>query len=115
MRIRKGTDASRSASREAGRETGQAPRRRGAFGTGGSRGQRIRVETGEESARGTGRDTARATKARRVSEPGTVESLLADRLVRLIAGLGNNRLAGLLGVSASQPSRWRKGEERISA
>ena len=56
-----------------------------------------------------------ARKARRVSEPGVVESLLAERLTRLIAGIGNNRVATLLNVSPSQPSRWRKGEERISA
>jgi len=44
-----------------------------------------------------------------------VESLLAGRLGRLITDLGNNRVASLLGVSRSQPSRWRRGEERISA
>src|SRR5438093_8829823 len=56
-----------------------------------------------------------ARQARRVSEPGVVEALLAERLERLVAGLGNNRVAGLLNVSPSQPSRWRRGEERISA
>ena len=54
-------------------------------------------------------------QARRVSDPGLVESLLAGRLGRLITDLGNNRVASLLGVSRSQPSRWRRGEERISA
>ena len=55
----------------------------------------------------------RSKRARGVSDPGTLESLLAARLDRLIVVLGNNRLAGLLGVSPSQPSRWRKGKERI--
>lgn len=58
--------------------------------------------------------SSRSERARRVSEPGVVESLLAERLNRLIVDLGNNRVATLLGVSASQPSRWRNGEERIS-
>lgn len=33
---------------------------------------------------------------------------------RLVAVLGNNGLARLLGVSASQPTRWRSGKETIS-
>ena len=41
--------------------------------------------------------------------------LLGEKLHRLIADFGNNRVASLLGVSPSQPSRWQKGEERISA
>ena len=51
----------------------------------------------------------------RVSEPGAAGLLLGQRLHRLIANFGNNRVASLLGVSPSQPSRWQKGEERISA
>lgn len=35
-------------------------------------------------------------------------------LERLVAVLGNNSLARILGVSASQPSRWRSGKESIS-
>lgn len=33
---------------------------------------------------------------------------------RAVAALGSNAVADLLGVSRSQPSRWRRGEERIS-
>jgi uncharacterized protein (DUF2384 family) len=33
---------------------------------------------------------------------------------RLVAVLGNNGLARLLGVSPSQPTRWRSGKEAIS-
>jgi uncharacterized protein (DUF2384 family) len=33
---------------------------------------------------------------------------------RLVTVLGNNGLARLLGVSASQPTRWRSGKEAIS-
>jgi len=57
----------------------------------------------------------RAGRSRRVSEPGPVEILLAARLAQLIRDLGNNRVASLLDVSVSQPSRWKTGEERISA
>jgi hypothetical protein len=38
--------------------------------------------------------------------------LLVKRLVSLV---GSNALAGLIGVSTSQPSRWRSGKEKISA
>jgi hypothetical protein len=58
---------------------------------------------------------SRLGKSRRVSEPGAMEVLLAARLAQLIRELGNNRLASLLDVSGSQPSRWKTGEERISA
>ena len=57
----------------------------------------------------------RTGSSRRVSEPGPVEILLAARLAQLIRDLGNNRVASLLDVSVSQPSRWKTGEERISA
>ena len=56
----------------------------------------------------------RAGASRRVAEPGSTEGLLAERLSRLIHGLGNNHLASLLDVSPSQPSRWRAGKERMS-
>ena len=36
-----------------------------------------------------------------------------ERLERLVASLGSNRVAELLGVSRSQPSRWRSGKERM--
>lgn len=37
-----------------------------------------------------------------------------ERLEYLVAGFGNNRIAELLGVSKSQPSRWlRKGRDRL--
>jgi hypothetical protein len=39
---------------------------------------------------------------------------LLSRLERLIGILGSNRVAWLLGVSKSQPSRWRAGKEGIS-
>ena len=35
------------------------------------------------------------------------------RLERLIVHFGNNRLANLMAVSPSQPSRWRAGKEGI--
>jgi uncharacterized protein (DUF2384 family) len=33
---------------------------------------------------------------------------------RVVAALGNNVVARILGVSASQPARWRSGKEAIS-
>lgn len=53
--------------------------------------------------------------ALKIAEPAAAGLLLEERLGRLIATFGNNRLAELLGVNPSQPSRWRRGEERISA
>jgi hypothetical protein len=38
----------------------------------------------------------------------------SHKLARLVESMGNNWVAGVLGVSVSQPSRWRTGEERIS-
>jgi uncharacterized protein (DUF2384 family) len=35
-------------------------------------------------------------------------------VARLISVLGNNTLARILGVSNSQPSRWRTGKEQVS-
>jgi hypothetical protein len=37
----------------------------------------------------------------------------SERLERLVDQLGNNRVANLLSVSVSQPSRWRSGKEGI--
>ncbi len=61
-------------------------------------------------------------KAARVSAPLNVvvsskaEELYSSILLvdRLATVLGSNALAGLIGVSVSQPSRWRSGKEKIS-
>lgn len=37
-----------------------------------------------------------------------------DQVERVIAVLGNNTVARVLGVSTSQPSRWRSGREQVS-
>lgn len=37
-----------------------------------------------------------------------------DKLERLVAAFGSNSVAALLGVSKSQPSRWRAGREAPS-
>ncbi len=50
----------------------------------------------------------------RLAEPRVAEWQLGDRLERLIGTLGSNRLAAILDVSPSQPSRWRRGIERMS-
>lgn len=38
-----------------------------------------------------------------------------ERLEYLVAGFDNNRIAELLGVSKSQPSRWRSGKDGIGS
>lgn len=38
----------------------------------------------------------------------------AGPVARVVDALGNNVVADLLGVSRSQPSRWRSGQERLS-
>lgn len=48
----------------------------------------------------------------RAGAPGLFE--VPAEIERAVAALGSNAVADLLGVSRSQPSRWRKGEERIS-
>lgn len=45
---------------------------------------------------------------------GQIEGVLS-RLEALIQTLGNNRLAAVLGVSPSQPSRWRTRKDQPSA
>jgi uncharacterized protein (DUF2384 family) len=37
-----------------------------------------------------------------------------EEVERVVAALGSNTVADLLGVARSQPSRWRTGKERIS-
>ncbi|HEX9697243.1 MAG TPA: hypothetical protein VGB64_13135 [Actinomycetota bacterium] len=39
---------------------------------------------------------------------------LLSRLEAAVQTLGNNKVSRILGVSASQPSRWRSGKERPS-
>ncbi len=49
----------------------------------------------------------------RGNPPDAERSEVLARLDRLVEALGNNRVAQLVGVSKSQPSRWRSGKERI--
>jgi hypothetical protein len=59
------------------------------------------------------RPSAKAGKVRAAEHAGA-QWHLGDRLDRLALTFGNNRLAELLDVSASQPSRWRRGSEAMS-
>lgn len=61
-----------------------------------------------EAGRNATRSTASQPKGRRLRIVGD-----SERLDRLIDRLGNNRLANLMSVSPSQPSRWRAGKEGI--
>lgn len=51
---------------------------------------------------------------KRVAEPAAEYVVgVVERVDRLVQGFGNNRVADLLGVSRSQPSRWRRRLETI--
>ena len=60
----------------------------------------------------------RASASKRLPRPtepdAAAEWNLGERLDRLVATLGSNRVAEILGVSVSQPSRWRRGVEHMS-
>jgi uncharacterized protein (DUF2384 family) len=46
----------------------------------------------------------------------TANALFNDRhrIERVVAALGSNNVAGILGVARSQPSRWKSGAEQMS-
>lgn len=50
----------------------------------------------------------------KVNEDATALFDVPVEVERVVAALGSNTVADLLGVSRSQPSRWRKGAEGIS-
>lgn len=57
----------------------------------------------------------RITKTVRLKTVPAAALYKADQaLTRVVDVLGNNATAALLGVSASQPSRWKSGKERLS-
>ena len=62
------------------------------------------------------RGVARWAKARRAAQrAASVSSEVRRRLGWLTTVLGSNQVAHLLGVSRSQPSRWRSGSEGLAA
>jgi hypothetical protein len=72
--------------------------------------------TGKKS--GTKKAAAKKGVARqRARKPDRVAEIVAteEKLERLVEAIGNNRLAQMLMVNRSQPSRWRTGEEGIGA
>lgn len=75
----------------------------------------------KSSARAVGKSTKQAAKSARTGQARkktTSRHLFVvgeeERLDRLVEGFGNNRVAALLEVSQSQPSRWRRGVEKLS-
>jgi uncharacterized protein (DUF2384 family) len=54
----------------------------------------------------------RVPRPQRAAVPASDE--MRRRVRWLIGALGNNRVAELLGVSRSQPSRWKSGDERVA-
>ena len=63
-----------------------------------------------------GRRTGRPRMIERVTVKKDANLLFepSEQVERVVAALGSNNVAGLLGVSRSQPSRWRSGEEQMS-
>lgn len=57
----------------------------------------------------------RKPKPRARPPKAAVPAEVGRRLDWLVAVLGNNRVAELLGVNRSQPSRWRTGKEGLAA
>jgi hypothetical protein len=55
-----------------------------------------------------------ARKASSARSQGAVVPM-EDKLEQLVVGLGNNRVAELLDVSRSQPSRWRSRKEGMTS
>jgi hypothetical protein len=68
--------------------------------------------TAAKSSKSRKASTSRRSAGKQVAASGVVPT--SQKLARLVESMGNNWVAGVLGVSVSQPSRWRTGEERIS-
>ena len=74
---------------------------------------------GKKSVKKSARGTAKRSVARaRTQAPlqGEISATIPprERLIGLVEGLGNNRVAEFLEASPSQPSQWRSGKEGIS-
>lgn len=68
------------------------------------------------AVKGNHRTGQRAKRSGRSSDAGHLFVVgEEERLDRLVEGFGNNRIADLLEVSRSQPSRWRSGKEQLGA
>lgn len=69
--------------------------------------------TGKAQRKGKAKPSGRVAVVRVSPQAGSL--FPADAPVqRVVAALGNNAVAAILGVSPSQPSRWKSGKERIS-
>lgn len=64
---------------------------------------------------GAGAAGLRRVKPRGRPAKTAVPADVRQRLDWLVAALGNNKVAELLGVNRSQPSRWRSGKEGLAA
>lgn len=75
----------------------------------------VRKSSTRKSAARTG--TGRRSEQAKTRRGGSGQHLTLvgeeEKLNRLVEQLGNNRVAELMSVSRSQPSRWRRGEERL--
>ena len=66
------------------------------------------------SGRFTGRDPATLPVTISISPLAEAGYSADGPVARIVDALGNNVAADILGVSRSQPSRWRSGKERLS-
>ncbi|MEO8324012.1 MAG: hypothetical protein ABI571_07745 [Actinomycetota bacterium] len=76
-------------------------------------------QAAKSASTGTGTSRKASVKSKATARRKTTSRHLfvvgeEERLDRLVEGFGNNRVAALLEVSQSQPSRWRRGEEKLS-
>ena len=62
-----------------------------------------------------GTASIRRPKPRARPAKAAVPADVRQRLDWLVTALGNNKVAELLGVNRSQPSRWRSGKEGLAA
>lgn len=74
----------------------------------------VRRAVGQPSAAANGADQRLTRTVRLKSVPAAALYKADQALTRVVDVLGNNATAALLGVSASQPSRWKSGKERLS-
>jgi hypothetical protein len=74
------------------------------------------AKTGRYVRSSTGSEKSGRNRAGRTDSGKTALFLVGEkeRLDRLVGDFGNNRVAELLDVSRSQPSRWRQGKEQLS-
>jgi uncharacterized protein (DUF2384 family) len=106
----RGSDAGRGDSGQAGSETARSGRAKTAASPASGRAKKATPVSGRVRAVGV---PVSAGLRRIAVDPGAAAVFSsAGPVARLVEVLGNNVLAAILGVSRSQPSRWKQGSEQ---